>query len=383
MAPRTLLKPRPAQRGQAIVLVAVGMVALLGIAAIVVDGGNAWSQQRGTQNATDAAALAGATVMVQNLAGVTKTDADVLAAINAKLAANSATFDTADYIDWNNATIQPVTNTAAAIPASAAGVAVHGSRSFRTYLAGVAGINVLGTGADATAVAGTLKGVCPADAGCAVVPVTFSINISDCAGNGNIIIGSTIWPLVDLATAQADKGVGNHEAIVPLCKVGPGGVGWLDLGCGGTLKQQITNPCNSAFDIPTWLHTSPGNPNSVEGQMNSYIDKVILIPLFDGTCRDIPASGFLPDCTDPGNGNNLYFHIPKFAGFLLDRAYIQGNNKPACNSAPGITVTPPAGGNGGTSCLKGWFVRYITQGPVGAFDPTQDSAAALGVQLQH
>ncbi len=52
--------------------------------------------------------------------------------------------------------------------------------------------------------------------------MTFSVNISDCAGNGNIVIGTGPWPLVDLATAQADKGVGNYEAIVPLCKVGPG-----------------------------------------------------------------------------------------------------------------------------------------------------------------
>ena len=97
----------------------------------------------------------------------------------------------------------------------------------------------------------------------------------------------------------------------------------------------------------------------------------------------VPTTGQLADCTNPGNGNNLYYHIIKFAGFLLDHAYIQGNNGPACNSAPGITVTPPAGGNGGTSCLKGWFVRYVTQGPVGVFNPGTDNGDALGVQLIH
>ena len=374
---------RPAQRGQVIIIVALAMIGLLGMLAFVVDGGNAWAQRRATQNATDSAALAGATVMVQNLAGVSKTDQDVLTAINAKMTSNVATLDRADYVDWSNAVVRAVTNTTTAIPSNAAGVAVHGSRTFSTYVAGVAGIGTLGTGADATAVAGTLKGVCPADAGCAILPVTFSINISDCTSNGNITIGSSVWPLVSIPTATADKGIGKYEAIVPLCKVGPGGVGWLDFGCPGNLSQQITNPCNASFDIPTWLHTSPGNPNSVETEMNTYRDKVILIPLFDGTCRSVPTSGLLPDCTDPGNGNNLYYHIPKFAGFLLDQAYIQGNNGPACNSAPGITVTPPAGGNGGTGCLKGWFVRYVTQGPVGAYNPAQDAAAALGVQLIH
>lgn len=374
---------RPTQQGQVIIIVALAMIGLLGMLAFVIDGGNAWAQRRATQNATDSAALAGATVMVQNLAGVSKTDQDVLAAISAKMTSNVATLDRADYVDWSNVIVRAVTNTTTAIPSNAAGVAVHGSRTFSTYVAGAAGIGTLGTGADATAVAGTLKGICPADAGCAIAPVTFSINISDCTSNGNITIGSSLWPLVSIATATADKGTGRYEAIVPLCKVGPGGVGWLDLGCSGTLSQQITNPCNASFDIPTWLHTSPGNPNSVETEMNTYRDKVILIPLFDGTCRSVPTSTLLPDCTDPGNGNNLYYHIPKFAGFLLDQAYIQGNNGPVCNSAPGITVTPAAGGNGGTSCLKGWFVRYVTQGPVGAYDPTQDGAAALGVQLIH
>jgi Flp pilus assembly protein TadG len=361
-----------------LVILAAGLIAMLGIAALVIDGGNAFAQQRGTQNAVDSAALAGATVMVQNIGGATKVDSDVYSAIVAKVAANGADFDTANYVGWDNTTIRGVTNTSAAIPGNAAGVAVHGSRSFRTYLAGIAGLNSIGTGADATAVAGTLKGVCAADQGCAVVPVTVSINISDCTGNGNVVIGSSQWPLVSMATAQADQGIGKYEAIVPLCKVGPGGVGWLDICPSGNLKSQISTGCNAAFNIPTWLHTSPGNPNSVENAMNTHIGQVLLIPLFDGTCRSIPASGLLPDCTDPGNGNNLYFHIPKFAGFLLDRAYIQGNNSGDCNSPPGTT---PAGGNGGTGCLKGWFVRYVTQGPVSAFDPSQDSAAALGVQL--
>ena len=89
-----------------------------------------------------------------------------------------------------------------------------------------------------------------------------------------------------------------------LCKVGPGGVAWLDFGCGGNLNQQIANPCNKAFDIPIWIPTSPGNPNAVENEVNAYAGKVVLIPLFDSTCRTIPASGLTQNCTDPGNGKS-------------------------------------------------------------------------------
>jgi hypothetical protein len=106
--------------------------------------------------------------------------------------------------------------------------------------------------------------------------------------------------------------------------------------------------------------------------------------MFDATCRDIPSTGLPADCTDPGNGNNLYYHIPRFADFLLDRAYVQGNNHPECNQSPG---TPHVGGNGSTSCFKGWFVRYIMQGRVGGWDDCEQSTVAeclepiLGVQL--
>jgi hypothetical protein len=258
------------------------------------------------------------------------------------------------------------------------GVFARGTRTFDTYLAKMAGVNTLGTIAEATSIAGTAAGACSAATGCPILPVTFSVNVTDCAGNGNAQIGNTIWPIVDLETARADQGTGTYESIYPLCKVGPGGVGWLDM-CGGQLGDQLENPCNKAFDIPTWIHTSTGNPNSVEDEMNTHMGEVILIPLFDATCRVIPTSGLTQDCTDPGNGNNLYYHIPKFVAMLLDRGYIQGNNGPACNNPPGI----PAGGNGGLSCLKGWFVEYVIQGPVGQFDPTEDNGAILSIQLIH
>jgi len=51
------LDPRAASRGQALVLVALGMALLLGMASIAIDIGRLWTQQRFMQNAADAAAL--------------------------------------------------------------------------------------------------------------------------------------------------------------------------------------------------------------------------------------------------------------------------------------------------------------------------------------
>jgi len=368
--------------GQALVVLVISIAVLLGGAAIVIDGGNAMGQQRGSQNAADAAALAGSLVVAEKFGGSNRTDADVLGAMNTAYSNNNSTMSTSYYVDFNGSIVGTV-GRGGSIPGEADGVQANGGRTFDTFLASIMGQPTWTASASAMALAGALRSVCSADDGCGVMPVTFSIPITSCDGSSRPLRLGVDWPLVSLDTARADSS-GHYESIVPLCKNGPGGVGWLDMGCGGTLRDTILNPCNNSFDIPTWLHTNTGNTNSVESAVNTYAGQVILIPMFDATCRDVPSTGLPADCTDPGNGNNLYYHIPRFAEFLLDRAYIQSNNNPECNSAPG---TPLAGGNGGTSCFKGWFVRYIRQGKITPIDPCSLSnpdcmeEPILGVQL--
>lgn len=372
------------EHGQALAILAIGMTVLLAAGAMVIDGGNAMAQQRGTQNASDAAALAGALTIAQKFGGQNKTDADVVTAINNAFSQNGSAAGTSYYVSYTNSVVGTV-GRGGSIPSEAGGVQANGARTFDTFLAGVLGMNTWTANASATSMAGALRSVCSANDGCAVMPVTFSIPITTCDGTGRPMRIGIDWPLVGLDLARADTS-GQYESIVPLCKNGPGGVGWLDMGCGSNIKDVIEHPCNTSFDIPTWLHTESGNMNSTDSAVNSYAGQVILIPMFDATCRDIPSTGLPADCTDPGNGNNLYYHIPRFAMFLLDHAYIQGNNSSACNSAPG---KPLNGGNGSTSCFKGWFVRYIMQGKVGNFQACSDAGGTsdclhepiLGVQL--
>jgi hypothetical protein len=374
-------RTRP-EGGQALVFVALSMAVVLAATAMVIDGGNAMAQQRGTQNATDAAALAGALTIAQDMGGDDKVDADVQSAVLNAFSGNNASMGTSYYIDYDYGVVGTV-GRGGSIPSDAAGVQIAGNRTFDTFLAGAIGMNTMTAGAGATAMAGALRSICSAADGCGVMPVTFSIPISSCDGTSQPLRVGVDWPIVSLDVALADTS-GQYESIVPLCKNGPGGVGWLDMGCGHTLADSITTPCNGPFDIPVWFHTEGGNVNSVESAFNNnYQGELMLVPMFDATCRDIPSTGLPADCTDPGNGDNLYYHIPRFADFLLDRAYISGNNNPECNQAPG---TPHAGGNGGTSCFKGWFVRYIMQGKVGGWDDCESTVAEclepiLGVQL--
>jgi hypothetical protein len=375
------------ERGQALALLALLMAAILAGAAVVIDGGNAMAQQRITQNATDSAALAGAVIIAEKMGGATRADSDVVSAMQNAFTINSTQMDTSYYIDYSRVIVGTV-GRSGGIPESAVGIEAAGQLTFSTFLAAVAGIPTLTAGAQAIAIAGSLRGICSAADGCGAIPVTFSIPITTCDGSGRPLRIGVEWPIVGLDVAMADQGVGKYESIVPLCKNGPGGVGWLDYGCGGTLNDEITAPCNTSFDIPTWLHSSSGNSNNVDSAVNSYDGQLILVPMFDSTCRDVPSTGLPADCTDPGSGTNLYYHIPRFAIFMLDHAYISGDNSVVCNSPPG---TPPDAGNGSNSCFKGWFIRYVRQGRVGQVqnctdEDNPDTCAVeptLGVQLIH
>ena len=68
-------------KGQTLVIVAVGMVVLVGMVGLVIDVGMQWGDNRGSQNASDASAEAGAVVLMEYMLGATHDDADVLDAV--------------------------------------------------------------------------------------------------------------------------------------------------------------------------------------------------------------------------------------------------------------------------------------------------------------
>jgi Flp pilus assembly protein TadG len=384
---RPTSSPHSHERGQVLPFMALAMVAIVAMVALVLEGGNAFAQQRITQNAADAAANAGAVVLAERLGGAVRTDGNVQTAVNQVATANTLLAPVAYYTDIGGRLLASDGSFAASkasakvvgsgdpIPSNTAGVQAGGTRSFDTFFAGVLGFGQFNASAEATVVTGILDGICPAEAGCGILPVTFPVLVETCDGQSDLIPGENEWAIVGI-----DARTGANEAIVPLCTTAPGSVGWLDLGP-GNLAQEIVTPTNGSFDLPTWLQTQPGNVSSVESEINdNYAGEIVLIPMFDGTCRVQPAGTALSDCPNgqEGVGNNSWYHIPKFTAFFLDEAFVQGNVTGPCNSAPG---SPFVGGNGAVNCLKGWFTRYITQGPVisGPIDPANPTA--IGIQL--
>ena len=397
-------------RGQVLVIVAVAMVAVVAMVGLVVDGGFAWGKQRDTQNGADAAAEAGAIVLAQRLAGVApaKTDADVEAAVLLAGTANAIDPPNAWYTDIAGNLLDDlgvvVTSRADAarvgdglIPANAAGVEAIGSQTFDTFLVRVIGFDQLTATAPATAVAGYVTDVCSAEAGCDVIPITVPTTVLGCDGQND---PPPVFPTEYWNTTNP------VPITIPLCQNGPGNVGWLDWTPtgGGTqeLEQSIRYPDNDQMTIEDWFYvTSTGNVNSaqIENALNqTWGGKVVMIPLFNGTCDTQPGGPGLANCPAPnvgGNGQQQWYHLQELASFLLcggtpswcdgtygpdddipgpgyaQGAYVNGNNTATCDT-----------GNGGTSCLAGRFVR-IVGGPytVGPGTGSNSETSAIGVQL--
>lgn len=366
------------QSGQMLVLLAGALVALLALTALVLDGGNAFAQQRQTQNAADASSEAGGVVLAEWLAGATApstsytgtcptatTDQWDLAVCQSVYGAGShdnATVSDASYTNFDGSVNLGAVGRGS-LPAGAQGVRVATQKQFGTLVANIVGISQLGTAAQATSIVGAITTFCTANTVCGTLPVTFPVQTSTCAGNGKLIVGSGPWPFTSTFDAA-------HESIIPLCQNGPGSVGWLKWPCSTTngtpgLIEEITTPCNSNITLPAWIPTHTGNTNDpgVQTALNAYHNKLVWLPEFDAS---------------RGNGATLEYHVTQFQAFQFDAAFTHANNNDECNQAPG---QPFVGGNGSTGCLKGWWTKAIVTGTVNIGAVPQGTNETLGVQL--
>ena len=366
------MTPAPSRRhregGQILVIATLAMIAMVAGAALVVEGGNAAAQQRGAQNGADAAANAGASVLADRLAGNTRTDAQVLAKVQAIASQNGLGSPGGWYTNFSgqllNSAGAVVTNPANAaplgggtIPNGARGVRAYGTRTFGTTLGRVIGFDTMDASADATAITGPLTGG-------KFLPVVFPINIVDCEKNGDLGIGEDDWTLSQPGTPYPPNG---QEFIVPLCKTGGGSFMILDLdGNPNNCDQEVAEGIDPPIqwdEFPVWVDSDNGNncAKQMVDEVNALHGETVLVPI----CDD--------DCSTTG-GSKAEYHVVKVAAFVID--YM---SEDASDCQGNGTTLVPIRGNGSSSCIAGWFVRYITVGPVGS-GPVGNSDA-LGIQL--
>lgn len=363
-------------RGQSLVIIAIGMAVLLGMVGVVIDVGLQWGNNRASQNGSDAAAEAGAIVLMEHMLGTggPKTDADVLDAVEAVAAKNEIGLEDAEYTDWQGNPLVPgfEVGYGGGIPPKAQGVRVIGTRAHETVFARVLGVTELSVFTDAIAVAGPAD-PCPLGGPCAILPVTIPTTIVTCDGQNKSLATEDGW------LGPPDP----PQYIIPLCGNNPGSVGWIDwtppAGGNDELADQICEPDPTDLDLPDWYYvTSTGNTNSdrVQECWDEWVGKVVMFPLFEDTCRTDP--GDVDACADPApiGGVNQWYYFPSAAALTLTGAYIQGDNSDICD---------PSGGNGATSCLTGSFVDTAITGKVKEWiDNSSDPLSQFfSVQLIH
>ena len=378
--------------GQVIPIAAIAMVAIMIVTALILEGGNAYAQQRQTQNAADSAANAGATVLAQRFADGTLGDLQVHNAVDAMATANGLATWTAFYTNvkgeyMNAAGAAPVAKNLAAvvgggpIPPGAQGVAVDGSRTFDAFVGRVIGLSTLTSSADATAVAGSLTGG-------AFIPVVFPINISDCEVNGSLgsqeINGG--WLLSGKpATPGGPPTNPSHEYIVPLCKTGGGSFQILDFDPTLKCDEEIEQGIQITLNLPDYVPSDNGNDcaSKIVDAVNSLHGKVVNVPICDNGQDSLQHP--IGNC-DTSNGSNAEYHIVKVASFWVD--YMSDSNNAETSRTPtarrsaafGRSSRADIDGNGSSSCLVGYFVRYVTAGTVGSAVPDANNDT-IAVQL--
>jgi hypothetical protein len=261
------------ESGQAVVLSAVWMVVLLGMAGLVIDVGSWYRAQRNLQSDADAAALAGA----QDLPDDTAT-----AGVMAK-----------SFAQKNGYTLTDSGISFSGVTAPNDSITVKVKAPSPTFFTKLFGINSVDVAAQATAKADLLG------AARYVAPITVNIKHPLLAGNKCPCFGT--------------------QTTLPLDKNGaPGAFGLLDLdegtGNGGsTLADWILNGYNAALTLGDHSSNTGAkfNGNGIDEALAARIGTVLLFPVFDKLTQQ---------------GTGAIYNIVAWVGFHLDSYKITGGN---------------------------------------------------------
>lgn len=294
---------RKRESGQLMVLAAMGMAVFMGFAALAVDLGYAYSERRTSQNAADAAALAGIQ-KVRNADSTTTRNQIHTEILRVAGLNGGATVIGDQFVDQNGDVISSVSSYPLSDQfKSVYGIRVSTQKTFNTYFARAIGratvtVSGLATAMSMEAKEETVTGLRPI-----AVPAE------------NYVVGTSydIW-------AKEDN-----------TPDGPGSYGWVDLDAGGgsdvnrwinygfpsfpgeefgyySNGDPSTGSTNGAqLPIPTWLNTQTGvDSNALHTTESVLVGQIIYILLYG------PGDG-----TNGETGTNLRYHIVGVAAYKV------------------------------------------------------------------
>jgi Putative Flp pilus-assembly TadE/G-like len=326
-------------QGTVLVLVAVLLVALIGVTALVVDIGALAVEKREVQNGADAAALAVAQDCAGGNCGAASTTAVTYLTLNAEEDANSSL----DLICGVGPGLTACSGGAPSGVANATGwVRVDGGAPVDYVLAPVMGPLAGRAEADAIAAWGPLGAAATAPLAfsiCEFIELGGSIATHTFPSGQNYIyfhgVGGTNEPGVGSCTPS------------PSGQDLPGGFGWV-----ATTQGTCTTPTLTAGQ---WVHAGTGNSVPSGCNLSAWRNQEVLITIFDD---------------ERGTGANGEYHIAGFVGFRVLGYRFPGN----ANRWPNGFQCPEGSGNS-ASCIRGEFTRVTNS--TGEFGGGSDFGASV------
>jgi hypothetical protein len=313
-----MISVRKNERGQAIVLMTLALVVLIGMAALAVDVGHWYRTKRRLQGTADAAALAGAQKLPGDIAG-------------AKAMA-------LDYANQNGGDVASSDITVSTTASPNDTINVKAKRTDEGVFSGVLGITSANIDADAAArtdVPASVRWVAPMVISCG------HQLIQNCNNNGR---------MPDFY----------QETDLPFSKMGaPGAFGMLNLdkgnGTPGTSDEAewILHGNSGTFDVNKNYRSDPGAKFSSQ-EIQSALDARIA----SGTPLLFPVFEKDRSLVD-GGGQVTNYYIIGWIGFVVESYKIQGN----------------------TATLHGYFTEYIANGVLSSSGPGSPNYGVKSIQL--
>jgi hypothetical protein len=382
------------ERGQALVIVALGLIAFLAMLALVLDGGATFVRRREAQNGADAGALAGARTLcitrdegqaefiglqyatVHNAAD----DAQVVADIDTRRVVVTATIDLetsfAHFIGQDEIPVQAVAEAGCFCPGTGESV-LPVAWACRPPIPG------LSDSFDCQEQRLTLDELDdrldnPPPPGEVYEELYIVMDSSD-TGDDNEYPCSLPTTDPDYLDCDLDDD-GDDDLIAG------GGRSWLDLNGGGGGSDELRDWVNDGFDgivyAHDWVGDEPGVANNVFQAAGDHVGEFVLVPVFDEICDDnhdpetaCPSEWHAEDNTIDNSGGNYYYHIAGFAVFYITCVDAPGVPGPGC---PGHDLASYLNGgrlNNNFKSIEGYFIEDFIPGGGGPTEGCVDTGA--------
>lgn len=305
--------------GQSIVLVALALVLLVGVAGLGVDGANAFNQRRNAANAADAAAMAGASALIaQQRTNPNGPASAIYAAMAGYLSDHGvdpnspATSWVPYYVDANGTRLGAVGNSSAPASSAAKGVSLDVQYTFDTWFMQILGRASLNASAAATAIFGPRK-----VSGGDLLPITMSQQAADemrdhdgtsyvfGPDSGAFKVNAGNFGALSLDPSENDpNAIGNYSDCTSPSGTPDNPSYWW---CNGTEHE---------INVGDWLY---GDPGEIAGSLKDEVqwrithNPIGLVPIYD-TSNDL-------------GGNNTQFRVVGFLVVELQSQHLTGNPK--------------------------------------------------------